>query len=212
MTCGSRPRENALAGSMADGRSLSPPPLSTVRGSGAISLDAPGSPRTKRSARASASSHNEDEDADTSGFAGWAAVRTAVKLAGSPPVSRVDPRASHLSLEPDSYAPVGGDGAWSDDEDADDEPVVSRKPRFRPWQRDIIKCSIAYLLASLFTFVPTLSDWLAAPFDSEGIPLGNAQSVAAQWNGAESPASSRRQRATFIPRARLAAWSRPTCR
>ena len=89
----------------------------------------------------------------------------------------MDPRASHLSSEPDSYAPLGADGAWSDDEDEDDEPARPRTRRIKPWQRDVLKCSIAYLLASLFTFVPTLSDWLAAPFDSEGIPLGNAQCV-----------------------------------
>ncbi|KAH8916369.1 hypothetical protein BT69DRAFT_783971 [Atractiella rhizophila] len=44
-------------------------------------------------------------------------------------------------------------------------------------QKDLIKCSIGYLIASLFTFVPSLSSILSRPFDLEG-PASNAHVVA----------------------------------
>lgn len=186
-------------------RNLSPPPSSSARGVGGLHpSEPPSTPRSKRAARASASSQ-ADDDGDTSGFAGWAAIRTAVKIASpnSPPGSRVNARVTRLSSEPDSYAPTSGDGAWSDDEEDEDEPIGRRRwnVQVKPWQRDVLKCSISYLLASLFTFIPTLSDWLAAPFDSEGQPLGNAQCVRDAISCAKFAASSRPPPATFTPRA-----------
>lgn len=44
-------------------------------------------------------------------------------------------------------------------------------------QRNVLKCSVAYFLSSLFTFLPFLSDWIAAPFDLEG-PISGAHVIA----------------------------------
>ena len=52
-----------------------------------------------------------------------------------------------------------------------------RLPALTAVQRGILKCSIAYLLASLFTFLPVLSDLFASPFDLEG-PVSGAHVIA----------------------------------
>lgn len=44
-------------------------------------------------------------------------------------------------------------------------------------QKGVVKCAVAYLIASLFTFVPALSDFFAAPFDLEG-PVSGAHVIA----------------------------------
>lgn len=45
---------------------------------------------------------------------------------------------------------------------------IWRIPALTAQQRGILKCSIAYTIATLFTFVPILSEFLASPFDLEG--------------------------------------------
>ena len=44
-------------------------------------------------------------------------------------------------------------------------------------QRDVLKCAIAYLLASLFTYNHTLASVVGAPLDQEG-PVRNAHVIA----------------------------------
>lgn len=51
-------------------------------------------------------------------------------------------------------------------------------PNLTAQQRGILKCSIAYFCATLFTFVPYLSDLFAAPFDLEGAPVAGAHVIA----------------------------------
>lgn len=53
-----------------------------------------------------------------------------------------------------------------------------RMPNLTAQQRGILKCSIAYFVATLFTFVPFLSDLFAAPFDLEGAPVAGAHVIA----------------------------------
>lgn len=54
---------------------------------------------------------------------------------------------------------------------------IRHPPQLTGAYKDILKCSFAYLLASLFTFVDPLSDLVGAPFDVEG-PVLNAHFVA----------------------------------
>ena len=54
----------------------------------------------------------------------------------------------------------------------------SRMSNLTAQQRGILKCSIAYFCATLFTFVPYLSDLFAAPFDLEGAPVAGAHVIA----------------------------------
>jgi hypothetical protein len=44
-------------------------------------------------------------------------------------------------------------------------------------QKNVLKCCIAYTLASLFTFVRPLSDFVGLPFDADG-PVANAHFIA----------------------------------
>jgi hypothetical protein len=55
---------------------------------------------------------------------------------------------------------------------------IFRLPNLTAQQRGILKCSIAYFCATLFTFVPYLSDLFAAPFDLEGAPVAGAHVIA----------------------------------
>lgn len=54
---------------------------------------------------------------------------------------------------------------------------IFRLPALTAVQRGVIKCCIAYFVATLFTFVPWLSDLFAAPFDVEG-PVSGAHVIA----------------------------------
>ena len=54
---------------------------------------------------------------------------------------------------------------------------ILRLPTLTAVQRGVLKCSIAYFLASLFTFVPALSNLFASPFDLEG-PVSGAHVIA----------------------------------
>ncbi|GAA5842118.1 hypothetical protein JCM3766R1_000012 [Sporobolomyces carnicolor] len=83
-----------------------------------------------------------------------------------------------------------------DDEDEDDQPLL-RKTRsssqLRPpslydrslarvfplslTAKNVLKCVLAYFLASLFTFIPQLSDFVGAPWDVDG-PVRNAHAIA----------------------------------
>ena len=53
-----------------------------------------------------------------------------------------------------------------------------RLPDLTAQQRGVLKCSIAYFIATLFTFVPFLSDLFAAPFELEGNPVAGAHVIA----------------------------------
>ncbi|GAA5904128.1 uncharacterized protein JCM6883_002089 [Sporobolomyces salmoneus] len=84
----------------------------------------------------------------------------------------------------------------SEDEDELDKPLL-RKPRSSSYLRppsfydrsiarifplsltakNVLKCVLAYFLASLFTFIPALSDFVGAPWDVEG-PVRNAHAIA----------------------------------
>ncbi|GAA6011619.1 hypothetical protein JCM11491_004707 [Sporobolomyces phaffii] len=83
-----------------------------------------------------------------------------------------------------------------DDEDELDRPIL-RKPRssshLRPpslydrsiarvfplslTAKNVLKCVLAYFVASLFTFIPALSDFVGAPWDIDG-PVRNAHAIA----------------------------------
>lgn len=134
---------------------------------------------------------------------GEAVVRLCSALVCAPHPAHRDPiilRDGPLSAEPTT---IDEDKSDSDDEDDDDmhsesgllsgHPVSAVHPkanwRTRFWHRirhppplsgtnkDILKCSIAYLLASLFTFVDPLSDFVGLPFDIEG-PVFNSHFIA----------------------------------
>ncbi|GAA5882539.1 hypothetical protein JCM16303_002033 [Sporobolomyces ruberrimus] len=85
----------------------------------------------------------------------------------------------------------------SEEEDEVDKPRLLRKPRssstLRPPSffdrsvarvfplsltvKQVLKCVLAYFLASLFTFIPALSDFVGAPWDVDG-PVRNAHAIA----------------------------------
>lgn len=85
------------------------------------------------------------------------------------------------------------DDSHSGDEYTRSKPTRTAKskwliPSLTAQQRGILKCSIAYTVATLFTFVPVLSGLLAAPFDLEGPVRGGhvVATVATYYNPAKT--------------------------
>ncbi|KAK4058586.1 hypothetical protein OIO90_000030 [Microbotryomycetes sp. JL221] len=80
-----------------------------------------------------------------------------------------------------------GSSDSDDDKHDDDDKTRTNTPYsaalhylhtyWTPVTRNVIKCTLAYLLAELWTFVPFLTDWLGAPWDIDG-PVRNAHVVA----------------------------------
>jgi len=88
------------------------------------------------------------------------------------------------------------DDSDSDNEEELDKPLL-RKPRSSSHLRtpslyertvarlfplsitakNVLKCVLAYFIASLFTFIPVLSDFVGAPWDVDG-PVRNAHAIA----------------------------------
>lgn len=117
----------------------------------------------------------------------------------SPPL--VDEPTSYLQTN-GSTKPDGGEGnqpeSSSEDSHSGDEytrfkqarSVQSfwRVPSLTAQQRGILKCTIAYTIATLFTFVPILSGLLSAPFDLAGPVRGGhvVATVATYYNPAKT--------------------------
>ncbi|GAA5989156.1 hypothetical protein JCM5350_005105 [Sporobolomyces pararoseus] len=111
---------------------------------------------------------------------------------------QLDDVRSSTSSESESTQNDGDEEDTSDSEDEDelDKPLL-RKPRssshLRPpslyersiarlfplslTAKNVLKCVLAYFAASLFTFIPPLSDFVGAPFDVDG-PVRNAHAIA----------------------------------
>lgn len=115
----------------------------------------------------------------------------------SPPL--VDEPASYVqSDDKTGYGTDNQEESSSDDSHSGDEytrlKTASsaqskwRIPTLTAQQRGILKCSIAYTVATLFTFVPLLSGLLAAPFDLEGPVRGGhvVATVATYYNPAKT--------------------------
>ncbi|KAK4053138.1 hypothetical protein OIV83_001873 [Microbotryomycetes sp. JL201] len=87
----------------------------------------------------------------------------------------------NLAEEGDSTDSDDGESSSSEEDFPDTRQAKPRPSRlFRELTqvtRNVIKCVLAYFLAELWTFVPTLADWLGAPWDVDG-PVKNAHVVA----------------------------------
>jgi len=107
-----------------------------------------------------------------------------------------DPNAVSLGIHDDEESTTSEEDSDSDDEDELDKPLL-RKPRSSSHLRtpslyersvarifplsitakNVLKCVLAYFIASLFTFIPVLSDFVGAPWDVDG-PVRNAHAIA----------------------------------
>lgn len=110
------------------------------------------------------------------------------------PTSYIEPNGSGKAADHiDEGSASGSDDSHSGDEYTrfkSAKPVQSlwRIPSLTAQQRGILKCTIAYTIATLFTFVPALSGLLAAPFDLDGPVRGGhvVATVATYYNPAKT--------------------------
>lgn len=193
----------------ADAAVIPPASQGTVTGSPPLSPRQPLSPASIVQIKQTFSKAARNARNRSAGLADWEGVR------GRPARQGTDaPRTAVPSLlspplvdEPGSYEQPNGKQngqqtsyheSSSEDSHSGDEytqfkkagPVQSiwRIPNLTAQQRGIIKCSIAYTIATLFTFVPVLSGLLAAPFDLEGPVRGGhvVATVATYYNPAKT--------------------------
>lgn len=147
----------------------------------------------------------------SAGLSDWEGVRTPHVQQVSEPRRSAPTTPSLLSPplvdEPTSYAESNSKQNGRHDPNSDSEsedshsgdeytrfksgdPVQSiwRLPALTAQQRGVLKCSIAYTIATLFTFVPFLSEFLASPFDLEGPVRGGhvVATVATYYNPAKT--------------------------
>ncbi|KAJ1304721.1 hypothetical protein OPQ81_005859 [Rhizoctonia solani] len=111
-------------------------------------------------------SNNEDEHLLSSSTSVTARSSRSIRRRGQPSVSRED------SYDSSSDSDRNDDG---DDDSINTQLSASitsrlRLPTLSPLQKKVLKCSIAYTLGCLFTFVPSLSNVL-----TDIIPLGSQQ-------------------------------------
>ncbi|KAG0151562.1 hypothetical protein CROQUDRAFT_36606 [Cronartium quercuum f. sp. fusiforme G11] len=132
-------------------------------------------------------------------------VRSAARLPSHRPSSQYTSPDQPITEEPNSYQSLGYEqsepspqSSSSSSSFTTSQPTINHSLLSRPWlqlasavapvlkwlptsfrsqYRDILKCSIAYLIASLFSFYDPLSDLLVRPFGLDG-PFSGAHVVA----------------------------------